>query len=70
MTELLRFVLDPDGRVTPDLRNRLPGRGVWVSANAATVAPSPDTADGRVHLTVANLQTMVGLAQPGPAGRI
>lgn len=38
VTDLLRFVLDPDGRVTPDLRNRLPGRGVWVSANAATVA--------------------------------
>ncbi|HEY8606674.1 MAG TPA: N-succinylarginine dihydrolase [Noviherbaspirillum sp.] len=27
---------------------------MW-TANAATVSPSPDTADGRVHLTVANL---------------
>ncbi len=30
---------------------------MW-AANAATVAPSRDTADGRVHLTVANLQHM------------
>lgn len=27
---------------------------MWV-ANAATVAPSADTLDGKVHLTVANL---------------
>ncbi len=31
--ELLRFVLDPDGRVTPDIAERLPGRGVWVTPN-------------------------------------
>jgi len=30
---------------------------MW-SANAATVSPAPDTADGRCHLTVANLMTM------------
>ncbi len=29
---------------------------MW-AANAATVSPSPDTADGRVHLTVANLSS-------------
>jgi predicted RNA-binding protein YlxR (DUF448 family) len=34
----MRFVLDPEGRVTPDLRLRLPGRGVWLTAEAATVA--------------------------------
>ncbi len=28
---LIRFVLDPDGRLTPDIRNKLPGRGVWVN---------------------------------------
>jgi succinylarginine dihydrolase len=31
---------------------------MW-AANAATVSPAPDTADGRCHLTVANLRTMV-----------
>ena len=30
---------------------------MW-AANAATVSPGPDTADGRTHLTVANLVTM------------
>ncbi|MGL5838549.1 MAG: N-succinylarginine dihydrolase [Sphingorhabdus sp.] len=30
---------------------------MW-AANAATVSPAPDTADGRCHLSAANLQTM------------
>jgi len=30
--ELIRFVLDPDGAVTPDLKQKLPGRGLWVTA--------------------------------------
>tara|TARA_R110000850_G_scaffold48279_3_gene119959 strand:+ start:931 stop:2193 length:1263 start_codon:yes stop_codon:yes gene_type:complete len=30
---------------------------MW-AANAATVSPAPDAADGKCHLTVANLQTM------------
>jgi len=35
--ELIRFVVAPDGTVVPDLRRKLPGRGVWVTATAATV---------------------------------
>lgn len=31
---------------------------MW-TANAATVAPSPDTTDARLHIVVANLQTML-----------
>jgi predicted RNA-binding protein YlxR (DUF448 family) len=34
---LIRFVIDPDGRVTPDLKERLPGRGLWVTANRAVL---------------------------------
>lgn len=34
---MLRFVLAPDGSVVPDLRRRLPGRGVWVSATVKMV---------------------------------
>lgn len=30
--EMIRFVLGPSGTVTPDLRRKLPGRGVWVTA--------------------------------------
>lgn len=29
---LIRFVVDPGGVVTPDLEGRLPGRGLWISA--------------------------------------
>ena len=29
---MIRFVIDPEGRVTPDLKERLPGRGLWVTA--------------------------------------
>ncbi len=34
---LVRFVVAPDGSVVADLKRRLPGRGVWVSADAAHV---------------------------------
>ncbi|GAB5468825.1 MAG: RNA-binding protein [Rhodospirillales bacterium] len=34
---LLRFVVAPDGQVTPDFTRRLPGRGLWLSAEAAIV---------------------------------
>ena len=35
---MLRFVAGPDGTVVPDIRRRLPGRGVWVSASQPLVA--------------------------------
>ena len=31
--DLIRFVADPDGVIVPDLAQRLPGRGVWVTAS-------------------------------------
>ncbi|MGB0851785.1 MAG: RNA-binding protein [Pikeienuella sp.] len=33
----VRFVLDPDGQLVPDVAERLPGRGVWLSADRASV---------------------------------
>ena len=35
--ELIRFVLSPNGIVTPDLSERLPGRGIWVSAQSSAI---------------------------------
>ncbi len=35
---LIRFVLDPGGTVVPDIRERLPGRGVWLTATQDAVA--------------------------------
>jgi succinylarginine dihydrolase len=37
--------------------NAMSASAMW-AANAATVSPGPDAADGRCHLTVANLKTM------------
>jgi predicted RNA-binding protein YlxR (DUF448 family) len=35
---LIRFVLDPEGTLTPDLAEKLPGRGVWLTADRDVVA--------------------------------
>ena len=34
---LIRFVVSPSGEVIPDLKRKLPGRGLWVSLSHATV---------------------------------
>ena len=34
---LLRFAVDPEGRVVPDLKERLPGRGLWVTPERAAL---------------------------------
>jgi hypothetical protein len=34
---LIRFVPGPDGVVVPDLARKLPGRGIWVAADRASV---------------------------------
>jgi uncharacterized protein len=36
----LRFVYAPDGRVVPDIKRKLPGRGVWITATYEDVARS------------------------------
>jgi len=36
--ELIRFVVSPQSEVVPDLKRKLPGRGLWVSASRQTVA--------------------------------
>lgn len=34
---LLRFVVGPDGAVVPDLAEKLPGRGMWLTADRAVI---------------------------------
>lgn len=34
---LIRFVVSPDGMVVPDLAGKLPGRGIWVTADRAAI---------------------------------
>jgi hypothetical protein len=32
VSELIRFVVGPNGEAIPDLKSKLPGRGIWVTA--------------------------------------
>jgi predicted RNA-binding protein YlxR (DUF448 family) len=36
--ELIRFVVSPEGEVVADLKRKLPGRGMWITASRQTVA--------------------------------
>ena len=36
--DMIRFVRGPDGTVVPDLKRKLPGRGVWVTAQRVALA--------------------------------
>jgi predicted RNA-binding protein YlxR (DUF448 family) len=42
---LVRFVVDPGGMLCPDIKEMLPGRGLWVSADRAAL-DSPKLARG------------------------
>jgi succinylarginine dihydrolase len=46
--------------------NAMSASAMW-AANAATVSPGPDAADGKCHLTVANLRTMPHRSHEWPA---
>ncbi|MGN6148407.1 MAG: RNA-binding protein [Rhizomicrobium sp.] len=35
--QLVRFVVSPDGQIVPDVAAKLPGRGIWVSADRAVL---------------------------------
>jgi predicted RNA-binding protein YlxR (DUF448 family) len=61
---LVRFVLSPEGEVVPDLRRRLPGRGVWVTASADKVAVAE-----RKHLFARGFGEPARVA-PGLADRV
>jgi succinylarginine dihydrolase len=62
----LRDALALDGTEPPQLRAAAWSASSMWTANAATVSPAPDTADGRCHLTAANLVTMLHRAQEWP----
>ena len=37
LEELIRFVIGPDGAPVPDLKQKLPGRGLWITATRAAL---------------------------------
>lgn len=58
--------LGADERTDPRLTAAAWSASSMWTANAATVSPAPDTADGKCHLTPANLITMPHRAQEWP----
>ncbi|WP_314954230.1 RNA-binding protein [Bradyrhizobium cosmicum] len=36
--ELIRFVVSPQGQIVPDLKRKLPGRGMWITTSREVVA--------------------------------
>ena len=42
-SELIRFVVGPEDEIFPDVGHKLPGRGVWVTADMGTVAEAVRT---------------------------
>src|SRR5882672_1185045 len=37
VSELIRFVVGPAGEAVPDVKRKLPGRGIWVTATRAAI---------------------------------
>lgn len=83
--EMIRFVAGPDGSVVPDLKHKLPGRGVWVTAQQDCVAEAvrkkafartlkaPVRADEELAELVANLlhrDALQALAMANKAGTV
>jgi predicted RNA-binding protein YlxR (DUF448 family) len=38
VAQMLRFVVGPAGEVVPDIKRKLPGRGLWITADRSAVA--------------------------------
>ena len=38
ITDMIRFVVGPEEWIVPDIRNKLPGRGLWITASKSKVA--------------------------------
>jgi len=37
VSEMIRFVVGPAGEAVPDVKRKLPGRGIWISASRAAI---------------------------------
>jgi predicted RNA-binding protein YlxR (DUF448 family) len=64
---LIRFVLGPDQQVYPDLKHRLPGRGVWVTARSDKVE---EAVRRRLFSRAFKAEAKVAETLPGDIGRL
>jgi predicted RNA-binding protein YlxR (DUF448 family) len=42
ISELVRFVVGPAGEAVPDVKRKLPGRGIWVTATRAAISDAAE----------------------------
>jgi uncharacterized protein len=59
---MIRFVRAPDGALAPDIRGKLPGRGVWVTARRDLVAEA-----AKKHMFARSLKEKVSASPDLPA---
>jgi hypothetical protein len=64
---LIRFVVSPDGVVVPDLLERLPGRGIWVTSDhdALALAVKKNLFARAARMPVTVLDDLIGLVEQG-----
>ena len=69
---LIRFVVGPGGMVVPDVAGRLPGRGIWVSADRAALerAAARKLFARAARAPVAVPEGLVGLIEDQLAARV
>lgn len=69
---LIRFVVSPDGVVFPDLGEKLPGRGIWVSADRAALeaAMKKGLFKRAARAEVSVPEDLVAQVEAGLAGRV
>ncbi|MEJ2035435.1 MAG: RNA-binding protein, partial [Maritimibacter sp.] len=69
---LIRFVVSPTGEITPDLLEKLPGRGIWVTADPAALekAVKKNLFARAARQTVTVPEGMVARLEPALADRV
>ncbi len=62
-TDMIRFARSPDGVAIPDIHGKLPGRGVWITANRETMNAATPAVFGRSFKadtrTIENLSAII-----------
>lgn len=69
---LIRFVVGPDGMIVPDLAEKLPGRGIWVSASRAAIekAAAKGLFSRAARMPVKTPDSLADLVEAGLARRV
>lgn len=69
---LIRFVVGPDSLIVPDLAEKLPGRGIWISADRAAIekAAAKGLFSRAAKAQVKAPENLVGMVETALARRV